>query len=204
MNALILPERTLFIADTYVNDDPTRRAARRDHACMAAEEMRRFGIAPKAALLSHSQLRQRSRRLGAARCARRWRCSRERAPGLEVDGEMHGDAALDADVPRASSCRASHACTGEANLLVLPNMDAANISLQPAEDRRRRRHHDRPDAAGRGAAGAHPHALAPRCGASSTWPRSRWPMRMRPVDASSPMLAKTDLTSRKGRSSLPA
>jgi malate dehydrogenase (oxaloacetate-decarboxylating)(NADP+) len=92
---------------------------------MAAEEMRRFGIEPKAALLSHSNFGS-SEHPSAVKMRRTLALLREQAPWLEVDGEMHGDVALDsaartAVMPHTTLC-------GDANLLVLPNIDAANIS----------------------------------------------------------------------------
>ncbi len=125
MNALMLPGRTLFIADTYVNYDPTADQLV-EIAVMAAEEVRRFGIAPKLALLSHSSfgsvdspssLKMREVLVKLAQVA----------PALEVEGEMHGDAALSATV-RASQFPNSR-LKGEANLLIMPSLDAANISF---------------------------------------------------------------------------
>jgi malate dehydrogenase (oxaloacetate-decarboxylating)(NADP+) len=92
---------------------------------LAAEEMRRFGIEPKAALLSHSNFGS-SDHPSAAKMRRTLALLREQAPWLEVDGEMHGDVALDG---AARAVVMPHTTlTGDANLLVLPNIDAANIS----------------------------------------------------------------------------
>jgi malate dehydrogenase (oxaloacetate-decarboxylating)(NADP+) len=125
MNLLLLPGNTLFICDTYVNEDPSAEQLA-EITLMAAEEVRRFGLAPKVALLSHSNF-------GSVRSASAQKMSRtreliaERAPELEVDGEMHGDAALSEEIRQRiyPDCRLK----GEANLLVMPNLDAANIAF---------------------------------------------------------------------------
>jgi len=124
MNGLMLPGRQVFLVDTHVNYDPTAEQLA-EITVMAAEEMMRFGIQPKAALLSHSNFGT-SDHPSAQKMRQTLALLREQAPWLEVDGEMHGDAALD-PVSRAVSMPR---CTlsGEANLLVLPNIDAANIS----------------------------------------------------------------------------
>jgi len=124
MNGLMLPGRQVFLVDTHVNYDPTA-----EQLCeitpMAAEEMMRFGIKPKAALLSHSNFGS-SDQPSALKMRRTLQLLRESAPWLEVDGEMHGDIALD---PKARQTVMPHSTlSGEANLLVLPNIDAANIS----------------------------------------------------------------------------
>ena len=123
MNALMLPQHTLFIADTFVNEEPSAEELA-DIARMAAAEVRRFGLPPKVAFLSHSIFGSSSRA-----SARRMRAARDLfvclEPGIECDGEMHGDAALSAEV--RSSYLADSTLTGSANLLVLPNLDAANI-----------------------------------------------------------------------------
>jgi malate dehydrogenase (oxaloacetate-decarboxylating)(NADP+) len=124
MNGLMLPGRQVFLVDTHVNYDPTAEQLA-EITVMAAEEMMRFGIQPKAALLSHSNFGT-SEHPSALKMRRTLALLREQAPWLEVDGEMHGDAALDP----ASRAITMPRCTlsGEANLLVLPNIDAANIS----------------------------------------------------------------------------
>jgi malate dehydrogenase (oxaloacetate-decarboxylating)(NADP+) len=124
MNGLILPGRQVFLVDTHVNADPTTEEIA-EITVMAAEEMRRFGLHPKAALLSHSNFG--SSNLPSARKMRdALPLVREAAPWLEVDGEMHGDAALDASYRTELMPRTT--LSGEANLLVLPNIDSANIS----------------------------------------------------------------------------
>jgi len=124
MNGLLLPGRQVFLLDTHVNYDPTAEQLA-EITTMAAEEMMRFGIKPKAALLSHSNFGSSS-----LPSAIKMRCAlellREKAPWLEVDGEMHGDIALDAAA--RSVIMPNSTLTGEANLLVLPNIDAANIA----------------------------------------------------------------------------
>ncbi|MEY3285625.1 MAG: hypothetical protein RL500_355 [Pseudomonadota bacterium] len=124
MNGLMLPGRQVFLVDTHVNDDPTPEELC-EITAMAAEEMRRFGVQPKAALLSHSNFGT-SDHPSAVKMRRTLSLLREQAPWLEVDGEMHGDLALDAAARQALMPRTT--LTGEANLLVLPNIDAANIA----------------------------------------------------------------------------
>ena len=124
MNGLILPGRQVFLVDTHVNADPTA-AQLAEITIMAAEEMKRLGIVPKAALLSHSSFGASS--LPSAQKMRdTLALLREQAPWLEVDGEMHGDAAL--DPAYRARLMPNSTLTGEANLLVMPNIDAANIS----------------------------------------------------------------------------
>lgn len=124
MNGLMLPNRQVFIVDTHVNYDPNA-AQIAEITALAAEEMRRFGLVPKAALLSHSNFGT-SQQPSALKMREALEQIRQRAPWLEVDGEMHGDAALDA--PGRAELMPFSTLTGEANLLVMPNIDAANIS----------------------------------------------------------------------------
>jgi malate dehydrogenase (oxaloacetate-decarboxylating)(NADP+) len=125
MNALILPDRTIFICDTYVTPDPDA-AHVAEMTMLAAEEIRRFGIVPKVALLSASNFG--SVDLPSARKMQQaLAILAERAPGLEVEGEMHGDTALSDDIRRKVFPHSR--MRGEANLLVMPTMDAANISF---------------------------------------------------------------------------
>ena len=124
MNGLLLPGRQVFLVDTHVNADPTA-AQLAEITVMAAEELKRFGIEPKAALLSHSNFGS-SELPSAVKMREALAMVRDQAPWLMVDGEMHGDTALDADYRQELMPRSTLA--GEANLLVLPNIDAANIS----------------------------------------------------------------------------
>jgi malate dehydrogenase (oxaloacetate-decarboxylating)(NADP+) len=124
MNGLMLPGRQVFLVDTHVNADPAAEELC-EITVMAAEEMLRFGIAPKAALLSHSNFGS-SEHASAQKMRRTLELLRQQAPWLEVDGEMHGDVALDAEARRKIMPRSTLA--GDANLLVLPNIDAANIA----------------------------------------------------------------------------
>ncbi len=124
MNGLMLPNRQIFLVDTHVNADPTAEELC-EITVMAAEEMMRFGVQPKAALLSHSNFGT-SDHPSAVKMRRTLALLREQAPWLEVDGEMHGDVALDGASRQAQMPRST--LKGDANLLVLPNIDAANIS----------------------------------------------------------------------------
>jgi malate dehydrogenase (oxaloacetate-decarboxylating)(NADP+) len=125
LSALILPKGTYFLADTYVVDDPTAEQLA-EMTLRAAAAMRHFGIEPKVALLSHSNF-------GSADTAsphkmrRVFALLRERAPDLEVDGEMHADAALSAEIRRRTF--PNSLLKGTANLLIMPNLDAANIAF---------------------------------------------------------------------------
>jgi len=125
MNGVILPNRTLFIADTYVNVDPSAEEIA-EITCLAAEEISRFGITPKVALLSHSSFGT-SEHPQARKMRDALSLIHAHAPDLEVDGEMHGDAALSADVRKRAL--ADSRLQGEANLLIMPTLDAANISF---------------------------------------------------------------------------
>jgi malate dehydrogenase (oxaloacetate-decarboxylating)(NADP+) len=124
MNGLMLPGRQVFLVDTHVNADPTAEELS-EITVLAAEEMRRFGVEPKAALLSHSNFGS-SDHPSAVKMRRTLALLREQAPWLEVDGEMHGDVALDGAARTSVMPRTT--LSGDANLLVLPNIDAANIS----------------------------------------------------------------------------
>jgi len=124
MNGLMLPGRQVFMVDTHVNYDPTAEQLT-EFTIMAAEEMRRFGIQPKAALLSHSNFGS-SNQPSAIKMRDVLDLLRQKAPWLEVDGEMHGDVALDAAARHAIMPNST--LIGDANLLVLPNIDAANIA----------------------------------------------------------------------------
>jgi len=125
MNVLLLPKRTVFICDTYVNFDPAAEQVA-EMAVLAAEEIRRFGITPKAALLSHSSFGT-SDRPTAVKMRQALALIQARAPELEIDGEMHGDAALSDEVRRAAFPHSR--LKGEANLLLMPTVDAANIAF---------------------------------------------------------------------------
>ncbi|HEY5861649.1 MAG TPA: NADP-dependent malic enzyme [Casimicrobiaceae bacterium] len=124
-NAVMLPNRTVFIADTYVNPDPTAEQLT-EITLLAAEEMRRFGITPKVALLSHSSFG--SSELPAAKKMQRALALISAAdPELEIDGEMHGDAALSEAVRK--TVMPNSRLKGDANLLIMPTLDAANIAF---------------------------------------------------------------------------
>jgi malate dehydrogenase (oxaloacetate-decarboxylating)(NADP+) len=125
MNALLLPNRTLFICDTYVNRNPSASEVV-EITRLAADAVRRFGLEPKVALLSHSNFGS-----DDSKSARKMREARrllaEREPTLEMDGEMHGDGALSAAI--RNRVHPDSTLTGAANLLVMPNVDAANIAF---------------------------------------------------------------------------
>ncbi len=124
MNGLLLPDRQIFLVDTHVNYDPTAEQLT-EITIMAAEEMLRFGFKPKAALLSHSNFGS-SSQSSALKMRRTLELLQAQAPWLEVDGEMHGDVALDGKARLELMPRST--LLGDANLLVFPNIDAANIS----------------------------------------------------------------------------
>ena len=125
MNGLMLPGRQVFLVDTHVNADPTAEELA-EITAMAAEEMRRFGLQPRVALLSASNFGTLATLPSALKMQRVLAILREQATWLEVDGEMHGDVALDAAMRQRIMPRST--LTGEANLLVFPNLDAANIA----------------------------------------------------------------------------
>ncbi|MFM1978974.1 MAG: hypothetical protein RLZ68_239 [Pseudomonadota bacterium] len=124
MNGLMLPGRQVFLVDTHVNYDPTAEELC-EITVMAAEEMMRFGIKPKAALLSHSNFGS-SNEPSAIKMRDTLALLKVQAPWLEVDGEMHGDVALDGAARH--TVMPNSTLHGDANLLVLPNIDAANIA----------------------------------------------------------------------------
>lgn len=124
MNALVLPDRQIIMVDTHVNENPTAEQIA-EITILAAEEMRRFGITPRVALLSHSNFGT-SNSESAQKMRAALAIIQSNAPDLEVDGEMHGDSALDS-IYRKKNMPGS-TLKNDANLLVLPNIDAANIS----------------------------------------------------------------------------
>ena len=125
MNAIMLPKRTVFICDTYVNLEPTAEQIA-EMTVLAAAAIRRFRVIPRAALLSHSNFGT-----SDAPSARKMRAAleliRSLAPDLEIEGEMHGDAALNAELRLANFPRSR--LKEEANLLIMPTLDAANIAF---------------------------------------------------------------------------
>ena len=123
VNALMLADRTLFIADTYINESPSALELAQI-AKMAADEVARFGLPPKVAFLSHSNYGTSTRQ-----SAKKMREARDlfvaANPGIECDGELHGDAALDENIRNRTLLDTT--LSGEANVLICPNLDAANI-----------------------------------------------------------------------------
>ncbi|WP_286801533.1 MULTISPECIES: NADP-dependent malic enzyme [Acinetobacter] len=126
LNALMLEDRNLFIADTYVNTNPTAEQLA-EMTILAAEEVRRFGMTPRVALLSHSSFGSDQVDPSAQKMREVYRLLSEQAPELEVEGEMHGDAALDESIRHFAFPNSRF--KGSANLLIMPNLDAANISF---------------------------------------------------------------------------
>ncbi|MDY7538463.1 NADP-dependent malic enzyme [Undibacterium sp. RTI2.1] len=124
MNCLILPDRQVVLVDTHVNENPTAEQIA-EITILAAEEMRRFGLLPKAALLSHSNFGS-SNSESAQKMRAALAIIQRDAPDLEIDGEMHGDTALDSAYRKKMMPNTT--LSGDANLLVMPNIDAANIS----------------------------------------------------------------------------
>ncbi|HUU71924.1 MAG TPA: NADP-dependent malic enzyme [Burkholderiales bacterium] len=125
MNVLLLPQRTLFVADTYVNEDPTPEQLA-EITLMAADEVRRFGLEPKVALLSHSNFGT-DDSPSALKLSGALDLIERASPDLAIDGEMHGDAALSEAI--RDRMHPDSKLRGEANLLIMPNMDAANIAF---------------------------------------------------------------------------
>ncbi len=125
MNVLLLAQHTVFICDTYVNDNPTAEQLA-EITVMAAEEMKRFGLAPKVALVSHSNFGS-SDSAAARKMAEAQQLLARTAPDLEVDGEMQGDAALSEEI--RTRAYPDSRLRGAANLLIMPNLDAANIAF---------------------------------------------------------------------------
>ena len=123
LNVLLADDRTLFIADTYVHENPNAEELARI-AQMAANEVRNFGIPPKVAFLSHSNFGS-SKRPSALKVRQASELFRTLAPDVECDGEMHGDSALSEAIRKLNVPNST--LSGEANLLVCPNLDAANI-----------------------------------------------------------------------------
>jgi len=125
LSVLILQRGTFFLCDTQVTSDPTAEQVA-EATLLAAEEVRRFGVPPKAALLSHSNFGTHNTPQ-ANKMRRALELIRERAPDLEIEGEMHGDCAVREDIRR--QLFPNSRLKGQANLLVMPNLDAANISF---------------------------------------------------------------------------
>ena len=124
MNVLVLPERQLVMVDTHVNENPDADQLA-EITIMAAEEMTRFGLSPRAALLSHSNFGS-SDSASAQKMRATLAIVKERAPELEIDGEMHGDTALDSKLRQKMMPNSS--LKNDANLLVMPNIESANIA----------------------------------------------------------------------------
>ncbi len=124
MNVLLNPKGTFFICDTYVNTDPTAEQMA-DIVTMAAEEVQRFGIVPRVALLSHSSFGS-SNSTSSLKMRKALELIQQRLPKLEIDGEMHADAAISDEIRQR--VMPGSRLTGRANLLIMPTLDAANIA----------------------------------------------------------------------------
>ncbi|WP_305852359.1 NADP-dependent malic enzyme [Methylobacter sp. S3L5C] len=124
MNVLVLPERQILLVDTHVNENPTAGQIA-EITLLAAEKMRNLGMLPRVALLSHSSFGS-SNSESAQKMRAALAIINQQAPELEVDGEMHGDAALNHDLLK--KMQPDTTLKGSANLLVFPNIEAANIS----------------------------------------------------------------------------
>ncbi len=125
MNVLLLPKRTLFVCDTYVNQDPSAEQLA-EITMMASEVVKRFGLTAKIALLSHSNFGT-DNSPSALKMSKARDLLEEKHPELELDGEMHGDAALSEEI--RNHLNPGSKLSGEANLLIMPNIDAANIAF---------------------------------------------------------------------------
>ena len=125
LSALIMPKGTYFLCDTYVVDDPTAEQIA-EMTLRAAEAVKHFGMEPKVALLSHSNFGS-ADTASARKMRQAFALLRERAPGLEIEGEMHADAALSEEIRQRIFPNAL--LKGSANLLVMPSLDAANITF---------------------------------------------------------------------------
>ena len=124
MNILMLPGRQIALADTHVNLDPTAEQVA-EITLMAAEQLQRLDISPRAALISHSNFGT-SDAASAVKMREALALIRDRRPQLPVDGEMHADCAVDAEIRQ--SLMPFSTLRGDANLLVCPGLDAANIA----------------------------------------------------------------------------
>ncbi|MBI3711359.1 MAG: NADP-dependent malic enzyme [Burkholderiales bacterium] len=124
MNGLVLPDRQLVLVDTHINENPNAEQLA-EITILAAEEMKRFGLSPKAALLSHSNFGS-SNTESAKKMRAALEIVRRNAPDLEIDGEMHGDTALDSEYRKKMVPFST--LNSDANLLIMPNIDAANIA----------------------------------------------------------------------------
>ena len=124
MNVLMLPEQTLFICDTHVNEDPTAEQIA-DMTIQAAQELQRFGIEPKVALISHSNFGSRTS-ASARKMAQARQILLDRAPDLNVDGEMQADSALSESILKSNFPDST--LNGPANLLIMPNIDTGNVT----------------------------------------------------------------------------
>ncbi|WP_281024380.1 phosphate acyltransferase [Microvirga calopogonii] len=125
MNVVMLPNQTVFITDTYINENPAAEQIA-EIALLAADEVRRFGVTPRVALLSHSSFGS-AQTASAVKMREALELIQSRAPELEVEGEMHGDAALNKGI--LNRVFPDSRLTEAANLLVMPNLDAANITF---------------------------------------------------------------------------
>ena len=124
MNLLPMQNRTLFISDTYVNNEPTSQEIA-EITMMAADEVKRFGLTPKVALLSHSNFGTETSK-SATKMSGALDIIEQLDPNMEIDGEMHGDAALNELIRHRA--HPDSKLNGEANLLIMPTVESANIA----------------------------------------------------------------------------
>jgi malate dehydrogenase (oxaloacetate-decarboxylating)(NADP+) len=126
LSLVILSQGAYFLADTYISIDPNAEEIA-EMTLLTADQVKRFGITPKVALLSHSNFGS-SNSASACKMRDALRIIRDLDPELEVEGEMHGDAALDENYRKRLFPNSE--LTGEANVLIMPDLDSANISYQ--------------------------------------------------------------------------
>jgi malate dehydrogenase (oxaloacetate-decarboxylating)(NADP+) len=127
LNAVVLEKHTLFIADTFINENPTAEELA-DIAILSAKTVAQFGIEPKVAMLSHSIFGS-SSRTSAVKMRDAYEITKKKAPSLSIEGELNGDTALHEDTRNQFISNNNSSFSGSANVLIMPNIDAANIAF---------------------------------------------------------------------------